>query len=715
MARTKQATYQSKITTATDGQKTRLPLALKPTSNTTLVSHLTAMDQPLSKTSNNANINSTFSKNSSSSNMTTDDGTSQTSSITNQTRLSTTISSSSKTITASSYETELASTLVKGKKGKTKTKSKAKIIDCELNLKDNNQNDDDAHYDLRTSIEESGGIHKFLNTPCMILYKKNLKNQSDIEKYVLQHLTSYKENLCEFPGITGTDQVKKSINDFYRRYRKTSMHSTILYKANTKKTTSTQQIYLKNGTLYLYVDNVMKLKTSKNKKQKVPSYIGTASARGNSDDMKNDENDSEPYFDEASDEEIEEINASTSGTRKRFIQWKGGSKNCGTYVYYNKFDEVKECVNNILSYGREHGTLLSGVQLKTLMDIENVEITKDRANVLVKLVSSCVDVVPNPHFVSPTAKRPVYEYYGSEFQLAVVESSKSIPIPTEILAQYKREKEKENVGDRHEKSYNSHETEDNDFTNDDINMKSHTVISSSVINEEVVINDNISLSLIHSTEDNNSKTTDNDNVNVDVITKQVETPATSLITSSSPLVRDKIDYSNTTDTTASDLELLVHDSKQSATSSLPLSSVAPEVSSCNQTSSATVSHSNPHHQSNSVEYTTEDEAPLQERMTPLRSNSKAASTANVRVKRVSSKRRQSIALRSKTKMKQQQQQQQQLSDITHSKRKEDDDEEAAITLSITSKKKKKLNGDGTSAMSHQTLPKISKKKPKPLK
>ncbi|CAF1454196.1 unnamed protein product [Adineta steineri] len=616
MARTKQATYQSKITTTTDGQKTRLPLALKPTSNTTLVSHLTAMDQPLSKTSNNANINSTFSKNSSSSNMTTDDGTSQTSSITNQTRLSTTISSSSKTITASSYETELASTLVKGKKGKTKTKSKAKIIDCELNLKDNNQNDDDAHYDLRTSIEESGGIHKFLNTPCMILYKKNLKNQN----------------------------------------------------------------------------------------------IGTASARGNSDNMKDDENDSEPYFDEASDEEIEEINASTSGTRKRFIQWKGGSKNCGTYVYYNKFDEVKECVNNILSYGREHGTLLSGVQLKTLMDIENVEITKDRANVLVKLVSSCVDVVPNPHFVSPTAKRPVYEYYGLEFQLAVVESSKSIPIPTEILAQYKREKEKENEGDRHEKSHNSHETEDNDFTNDDINIESHTVISSSVINEEVVINDNITLSLIHSTEDNNSKTTDNDNVNVDVITKQVETPATSLMTSSSPLVRDKIDYSNTTDTTASDLELLVHDSKQSATSSLPLSSVAPEVSSCNQTSSANVSHSNPHQQSNSVEYTTEDEAPLQERMTPLRSNSKAARTANVRVKRVPSKRRQSIALRSKTKMKQQQP----LSDITHSKRKEDD-EEAAITPSITSKKKKKLNGDGTSTMSHQTLPKISKKKPKPLK
>ena len=72
----------------------------------------------------------------------------------------------------------------------------------------------------------------------------------------------------------------------------------------------------------------------------------------------------------------------------------------------SKKKELKECVNNILSYAREHGALLSGVQLRTLLDIQNVENTKDRANALVKLIASCVDVVTNPHFVSPTAKRP---------------------------------------------------------------------------------------------------------------------------------------------------------------------------------------------------------------------------------------------------------------------------------------------------------------------
>ncbi len=72
----------------------------------------------------------------------------------------------------------------------------------------------------------------------------------------------------------------------------------------------------------------------------------------------------------------------------------------------DKKEEVQECVNSILCYGRDHGTLLTGVQLKTLMDIQNVEITKDRANALVQLVSSSVDVVANPHFVPPTAKQP---------------------------------------------------------------------------------------------------------------------------------------------------------------------------------------------------------------------------------------------------------------------------------------------------------------------
>ena len=72
-------------------------------------------------------------------------------------------------------------------------------------------------------------------------------------------------------------------------------------------------------------------------------------------------------------------------------------------MLYSKKQEIKECVNNILCYAREHGVLLTGVQLKTLLDIQNVEITKERATALVQFVSGCVEVVANPHFVPPSA------------------------------------------------------------------------------------------------------------------------------------------------------------------------------------------------------------------------------------------------------------------------------------------------------------------------
>lgn len=67
---------------------------------------------------------------------------------------------------------------------------------------------------------------------------------------------------------------------------------------------------------------------------------------------------------------------------------------------------MNECVNDVLSYAREHGALLTGVQLKTLLDIQNVEITKDRANALVQLISTSVTIVTNPHYIPPTAQRP---------------------------------------------------------------------------------------------------------------------------------------------------------------------------------------------------------------------------------------------------------------------------------------------------------------------
>lgn len=71
-----------------------------------------------------------------------------------------------------------------------------------------------------------------------------------------------------------------------------------------------------------------------------------------------------------------------------------------------KHEEARECVHSVLSYGREHGVLLSGVQLKSLMDIQNVEMTKDRAIALVELISRSVDIVDNPHFLAPTAHKP---------------------------------------------------------------------------------------------------------------------------------------------------------------------------------------------------------------------------------------------------------------------------------------------------------------------
>ena len=54
----------------------------------------------------------------------------------------------------------------------------------------------------------------------------------------------------------------------------------------------------------------------------------------------------------------------------------------GTFMLLTKENEVKECVQSTLAYARDHGTLMTGVQLKTLLDIQNVEITKDRASTL---------------------------------------------------------------------------------------------------------------------------------------------------------------------------------------------------------------------------------------------------------------------------------------------------------------------------------------------
>ncbi|CAF4089947.1 unnamed protein product [Rotaria sordida] len=151
--------------------------------------------------------------------------------------------------------------------------------------------------------------------------------------------------------------------------------------------------------------------------------------------------------DEVRDEYIDETNVPDVSSQKRSINWKGGSKNCGLYLLYNKRYEVQECVANVLSYARDHGVLMTGVQLKILLDIQSVEITKERANNIVQLISTCVVVVTNPHYVASTAKRPIFEYYGANFKLSEIYPTKSIPIPNEILISYKKKKV-----DRYEKN-----------------------------------------------------------------------------------------------------------------------------------------------------------------------------------------------------------------------------------------------------------------------
>jgi hypothetical protein len=92
---------------------------------------------------------------------------------------------------------------------------------------------------------------------------------ADLQNYILKHVSSYSTNPCLFPGITGTDEFKLKINKFYHENRKKSMNATIVFKAHSSRTTLTHQILLKNGNLYLYVDQVIKDKTKKKKRKKI--------------------------------------------------------------------------------------------------------------------------------------------------------------------------------------------------------------------------------------------------------------------------------------------------------------------------------------------------------------------------------------------------------------------------------------------------------------
>lgn len=150
MARIKRAAPRTEA--PLDVNKTRLPLALKP-SNSTILRSSSSSSQELSPKRMEINTNPGLSP--------------------------VTQPSSSLHLTK---KTELSSTTTSRKGGammkKTKSISKAQIIESNLDEEDKStESDSEGQYDLTTSIEESGGIKKFLETPCMILYKKNLTNQ----------------------------------------------------------------------------------------------------------------------------------------------------------------------------------------------------------------------------------------------------------------------------------------------------------------------------------------------------------------------------------------------------------------------------------------------------------------------------------------------------------------------------------------------------------
>ncbi|CAF4197543.1 unnamed protein product, partial [Rotaria sordida] len=137
-----------------------------------------------------------------------------TSSSSNQTSLSSTVGSSTSKIVPSSLpkETNFNSNTIAKKK--TKPISKTQIINCGSGPKNNDdESDDEAHYDLQTCIEETGGLDRFLNTPCMILYKNNLKNQSSARKDCEEFVGKNRDRSINL-GILAS--IKHSQNETYR-------------------------------------------------------------------------------------------------------------------------------------------------------------------------------------------------------------------------------------------------------------------------------------------------------------------------------------------------------------------------------------------------------------------------------------------------------------------------------------------------------------------
>ncbi|CAF1049098.1 unnamed protein product [Adineta steineri] len=539
----------------------------------------------------------------------------------------------------------------------------------------------------------------------------------------MEHISSYSKNICDFPGVKGNDEMKKEINKLYHDHRKTSINSTIIFKANKTRTTPTQQLLLKNKKLFLYVDGAIKDKISNKKKKKVlvdstsnrdddhtkVSEINSINNNRNKhqgrstcmnkkvgkfekdnklrytenkntntvNDSLNEPENEDVYLSSSEGEsehpeEKNEINVSSGGIKRRLIHRRGGAKNCGTFMLLTKEEEVQDCVQSALSYARDHGTLMSGVQLKTLMDILNTEITKDRANALLEVISKNIEIVPNPYFISPISKRPIYQYYGARYELEEVAPIRYIPIPTGITKQYaKKQDEKENSNydekneiEEVEKQNNISLMKHDDQGKCDINKNNRSLVTPTSLDKENTVGDEESLSPIKSKsiDKNNHGSIFNDNNNANTVTTEEKI--------SDANVNTAITYTDThtiDSTTTDDANIEPLNNQISPIQSAPTSS------------------------SLSLNFSTS---------TPKKKLAKQSKNKNVITSRKISKKcsqRRSIFLRSKTNKKQEN-----LSGITH-KRKQDD-VHSCSTTSNTSSKKQKLADEGKKRQNHESLP-----------
>ena len=163
MVQTKVKRVTSAAPKTSSPNTTRLPLALKPT-DTTL---------PLNSSANNVKLPST----------TINTDTNLITATINQPSTSTSYSTlnnfASSPAPRTSEEMKLSSNAIKSKKRSGRIEKSKSILQTQVIKSQHFQEDSDAEaeYDLATCIHESGGVDKFLSTPCMILYKCNLTCQ----------------------------------------------------------------------------------------------------------------------------------------------------------------------------------------------------------------------------------------------------------------------------------------------------------------------------------------------------------------------------------------------------------------------------------------------------------------------------------------------------------------------------------------------------------